>query len=61
LPDRTVVDLVRPGHIVGRFGGDRRQHQLGPALLDQDTGEVIDMEPLHRDAHQARCRIIEPG
>src|SRR5215472_10166722 len=60
LSDRTVVDFVRAGHIVGRLGGDRRQYQTGPALLDQDAGKVIDMQPLHRDAHQAGCRIIEP-
>ena len=61
LPGRTVIDLVLADLIVGRFDGDRRQHQLGPALLDQDAGEVVDMEPLHRDADKTFARDHRAG
>src|SRR5882757_9833890 len=33
LPGQTVVDLSLTNRIVGRFDGDRGQHQLWPALL----------------------------
>src|SRR3954468_11727065 len=45
FPRRTVIDFVLANLIVGRFDSDGGQHQLGPALLDQDAGEVVDMEP----------------
>src|SRR6478672_7493485 len=61
LPGRTVIDLSFTNLIVGRFDGDRGQHQLWPALLDEYAREVVDMKPLHRDADKTRSRIIEPA
>ena len=59
LPFGTVVDLIGAEHVIGRLGGDCRQHQLGPALVNQNAGEVIDVKPLHRNAHETVRQIIE--
>ena len=56
-----MIDFVLGNLIVGRIDSDGGQHQLGPALLDQDAGEVVDMEPLHRDADETLAGIIEPA
>ncbi len=61
FPGRPLVDLILADPIRQGFDGDRGHYQLGPALLDQDAGKIVDVEPLHRDTDQTLGGIIEPA
>jgi len=61
FPNRAVINLALADRIIGGFGAYRWDDQLGPISLNQDAGEVIDVEPLHRDDDQTLCRDVEPA
>jgi len=54
-----VEDFTLPDDVIGRFSGNGRYRQTWPALLDQDAGEVVDVQSLHGCNDQAVLWVIE--
>jgi hypothetical protein len=59
LPCGTVEDFALPDDVIGRFRGNGRYRQTWPALLDQDAGEVVDVQSLHGCNDQAVLWVVE--
>jgi len=55
----AVEDFTLPDDVIGRFSGNGRYRQTWPALLDQDAGEVVDVQSLHGCNDQAVLWVIE--
>src|SRR5439155_8751776 len=61
FPGGAMVYLILAHPVVHRFEGDGGDYQTRPALLDQDTRQVIEMEALHGDRDETLRRVVQPA